>query len=391
MADTNKFSWSNMFSNLGQSSLGSVASNGINSIFGAFNSAIQYRNQSKLMDKQYKLNQKSLYESPTAMIQGYKAAGLNPAALNGQFQTAPTVNGGSASMPNTDGKSVDLAAFAQMLAQTDLTKAQTKWYDAEAQSRINENNANAAKANQDAALAAQQAITEGKKWSLMDAQTQQYLASAYNLNESAYDLIATRDARLEGMLAKAYSDSATGDKSKQEIDIMVSKLPMELKAMAANAFAANANGQLSYAKCEEVVHNVTLIDSNVQKAAAEIGVSEQNALYIAEQTALCKTEKERQEYLNKVQNAIDPKYRAIKEDVFSYLNTAANCVGAVKGLGFAPTKSISNSTSTNTTTINNTGSPIITSSPMPADKAKILHRSDGNDLLIPSYLSTISQ
>lgn len=62
---------------------------------------VQANASKRLMSYQYKLNQKSLLESPTAQLQGIRNAGLNPILYMSQGSTSyPTVSAGSASAPD---------------------------------------------------------------------------------------------------------------------------------------------------------------------------------------------------------------------------------------------------------------------------------------------------
>ncbi len=118
----------------------------VNNLLGFASANKQFKNQKKLMQEQYRLNNMSVEHQWSnqygAQVQGMKGAGLNPALMQGGsfgMNSAPTVSSGSAAAPPVSPISAsDVAQYARMAAEIDNIKADTKLKEEEA----NRNKAN---------------------------------------------------------------------------------------------------------------------------------------------------------------------------------------------------------------------------------------------------------
>lgn len=93
---------------------------------------------SRLMAEQYRLNLRSLRESPTAYKEGLLAAGYNPMLAITNGISTPTSSLGAAHMPSSRGESRPFAGLAKMenaLANKELEKLDTEIAIAKEQSK----------------------------------------------------------------------------------------------------------------------------------------------------------------------------------------------------------------------------------------------------------------
>lgn len=107
-----------------------VVEAGVNQAFADYNRRQNYKMWERANDKTFAQSQQAQKDAASNMVEGYRKAGLNPAALQGTAFAAATSQG--APMPSNDvsvsqsvlGRMTEKAQLANIYAQNDLIKAQ---------------------------------------------------------------------------------------------------------------------------------------------------------------------------------------------------------------------------------------------------------------------------
>lgn len=232
-----------LMSSLLPSLIGSFGSTALNALFSKIAANRQYGMNKSLMDYQNQLQRDMLTDEMALKMQGYKNAGLSTASLAGNF-------GGNVAVPSSNVSATQAQAHDPRLGEIMNAARQVKLQEDAIQSQIDLNEANAEKARASAGVDTADAYLKReygdqeyeKTFALMDAQTRDLVANAEKAAQDRLNSIRLTDQQVYSIATQ------TG--------IAWTKLPLELKALAADIYARRASGAMSYAQAAEAYQAV---------------------------------------------------------------------------------------------------------------------------------------